>query len=126
MPLTGALLCLYYSAGVVLVLSSWLRQSAGAPRVKRAARCAGAILAVKLLYLGTNFAWGGMSQGSWAKQMVECLLAASWLTALITIAELYRAARRAPALRIDDNAAYAAVRETATTACSRTSSWKGA
>ncbi len=28
LPLTGALLCLYYSAGVILVLSSWLRQSA--------------------------------------------------------------------------------------------------
>jgi hypothetical protein len=54
---------------------------------------------VKLLYLGTNFAWGGMSQGSWAKQLFECLLAVSWLIAVLTIAELCRAGQGAQALR---------------------------
>jgi hypothetical protein len=119
LPLTGVLLCLYYSAGPILVLCSWLRQSAELERVKSGARAAVAILAVKLLYLGTNFAWGGMSQGSWAKQLIECLLAASWLTTLSLIAELWRRAERSRESRV---AAGTAVNP----ACSRTSFSQGA
>ncbi len=104
LPLTGVMLCLYYSAGVILVLSAWLRQSAEVERVERAARCAGSLLGVKLLCLGTNFAWGGgMSQGSWAKQLVECLLAVSWLTAFVALGEFCRAAKGAQAFRTDQD-----------------------
>ncbi len=98
LPLTGAMLCLYYSAGVILVLSSWSRQTTDVERVNRAAHSGGVLLGVKLLYLCSNFVWGGMSQGSWAKQLVECLLAASWLTAVLTISAFSRAAKGAQGL----------------------------
>ena len=78
-------------------------------RVTRAARCAGALLAVKLFYLSANFAWGGMSQGSWAKQLVECLLAASWLAAILITAGICGAAKGAQAVGTIDGRAGAFV-----------------